>query len=73
MIYLKNLIQFLQEEQIEHYKLEEGDGVLVEDDFNDERVIRESLISNVLFDHIRSFIRHDSVKFADAIDKIIKN
>ncbi len=67
------------DEQIETYKLEEGDGVLVEDDFKDERVIRESLISPLLisFDKTdtrqmhRSFIRHDSKKLAECISKII--
>lgn len=66
-------------EQIERYKLERGDGVLVEDDLNDERVIREPLISHsfVKFDktdarqHARSFIRHDSKKVADCITGIM--
>jgi len=66
-------------EQIETYKLEEGDGVLVEDDLDDIRVIRRSLISPIIinFDRTdtrqmhRSFIRHDSEKLADCIAKII--
>ncbi|MBI2627607.1 YvcK family protein [Candidatus Nomurabacteria bacterium] len=66
-------------EQIERYKLKEGDGVLVNDDLKDERVIRESLLSHLFFSHskadklqnIRSFIRHDSKKLAECIKKII--
>lgn len=66
-------------EQVVNYKLEEGDGVLVEDDLKDTRIIRESLISPQLvsFDKSddrqkhRSFIRHDSKKIADCIEKII--
>jgi uncharacterized cofD-like protein len=67
-------------EQIERYKLEEGDGVLVEDDFKDDRVIRDSLLSHVIPESIikdlspntRGFIRHDSQKFAECLKKIIK-
>lgn len=71
-------------EQIEHYKLTEGDGVLVSDDLRDKRVIRESLLSHLLSDsffthtkadklaNIRSFIRHDSQKLAECIQKIIE-
>lgn len=66
-------------EQIEHYKLQEGDGVLVEDDLNNERIIRESLLSHTFFNYsqtddlqdVRSFIRHDSEKLAECIKKII--
>jgi uncharacterized cofD-like protein len=66
-------------EQIERYKLEEGDGVLVEDDSKDGRVIRESLLSHAFFvptqgdklGNTRSFIRHDSQKLARCIAKII--
>ena len=68
-------------EQTENYKLEEGDGVLVVDDLVDSRIVRESLISPLLvsFDKTddrqmyRSFIRHDSVKMADVIARIISN
>ena len=60
-------------------QLKKGDRVLVEDDFNDKRVVRESLISHSFFTydkadakkHIRSFIRHDSEKLAKCIAKII--
>ena len=66
-------------EQVELYKLEEGDGVLIEDDFDDKRVIRESLLSHAFFandkadtlEDSRSFIRHDSEKLAKCINKII--
>lgn len=68
-------------EQIEIYKLQEGDGVLVIDDMSDDRVVREALLSHsiVAFDKadkiqgIRSFIRHDSHKLANSIKKIIDN
>ncbi|MBI3888688.1 YvcK family protein [Candidatus Nomurabacteria bacterium] len=67
-------------EQIERYKLKEGDGVLVEDDFRDDRVVRESLLSNSLVSYnktdalqnTRSFIRHDSKKLAKCIEEIIE-
>lgn len=67
-------------EQIERYKLEEGDGVLVEDDFKDNRVIRDALLSHIVFDKtrediipsIRGFIRHDSEKLANCLKKIIE-
>jgi len=58
--------------QMKHYKLKIGGGVLIEDDLLDKRVIRKSLISNILFNHVRSFIRHDSKKFAKCVDIIIK-
>jgi uncharacterized cofD-like protein len=68
-------------EQIEHYKLEEGDGVLISDDSKDARVIREPLLSHAFIipkkeDRIgttRSFIRHDSTKLANCMKQIIKN
>jgi len=66
-------------EQIKIYELEEGKGVLVEDDLQDTRVIRAPLLSDVMIqpqngDTIkapRGFIRHDSKKLAECIDKII--
>lgn len=66
-------------EQAEVYKIQEGDGVLVKDDINDERVIREPLLSHLLpklskadiLASTRSFIRHDSQKLADCVKKII--
>ncbi len=67
------------QEQIEKYKLKEGDGVLVEDDLEDERAMKDSLISPLLIEFdktdkrqsVRSFIRHDSEKIAKSISKII--
>ena len=67
-------------EQIEKYKLEEGDGVLVEDDFKDNRVIRDALLSYVIPEavigdktpNIRGFIRHDSEKLANCLKTIIE-
>ncbi|MFZ2522366.1 MAG: gluconeogenesis factor YvcK family protein [Minisyncoccia bacterium] len=69
------------DEQMKKYGLFEGDGVLVRDDMEDDRVIRTSLLSKTIFtlnkkDRIgitRSYIRHDSTKMAFAIDKIIKD
>jgi uncharacterized cofD-like protein len=66
--------------QIERYKLEEGAGVLVEDDFKDSRVTREALLSHIFFDKssadilqsVKGFIRHDSEKLADCVKKIIE-
>lgn len=66
-------------EQTEVYKLQEGDGVLVMDDMEDERIMREPLLSHALvkFDKsdkvssARSFIRHDSSKLAECVKKII--
>lgn len=67
-------------EQIERYKLEEGDGVLVEDDFKDSRVVRSALLSHIIHEFIigdkspnlRGFIRHDSEKLANCIKKIME-
>jgi len=64
----------------DHYKLKEGDGMLVKDDLEDKRVIRESLLSHAFFAQVkgdklkdtRSFIRHDSEKLANCIKKIIE-
>jgi uncharacterized cofD-like protein len=68
------------EEQIAHYKMEEGDGVLPEDDMGDDaRVLRQNLLSHALVleekadavQGMRSFIRHDKDKFAQAISKLL--
>lgn len=67
-------------EQIERYKLESGDGVIVLDDFKDSRVVREALLSRVIplavvgdfSPNTRGFIRHDSEKLANCIKKIIE-
>lgn len=69
------------EEQIKAYELEEGTGVLVEDDLNDPRVIKAELLSTLMpepdsgdtIKAVRGFIRHDSMKLAGCIDKIIKS
>jgi uncharacterized cofD-like protein len=66
-------------EQVERYKLEEGDGVLIEDDFKDDRVVRAPLLSHVFFERAatdvipstKGFIRHDSTKLANTINDII--
>jgi uncharacterized cofD-like protein len=66
-----------KKEQIENYETQEGSGVLIEDDLDDHRVIRESLLSNAVFVNEkgdtmkRSFIRHDSEKLAKCIEHII--
>lgn len=66
--------------QIKVYKLQEGDGVLVEDDLKDKKVVKKSLLSHLFvtynkadaLQNVRSFIRHDSKKLANCIKKIIK-
>lgn len=66
-------------EQIERYKLKEGEGVYVEDDMTDERIVRASLLSHVVYvkgagdtlPSTRGFIRHDSDKLARCISGII--
>jgi uncharacterized cofD-like protein len=65
-------------EQIERYKLKEGDGVIIIDDFKDDRVVREPLLSHSMISYdktdtlqnIRSFIRHDSKKLAECLKKL---
>lgn len=67
--------------QIKRYRLKEGDGVLVEDDFLDKRVVRRALISHKIIKYdksdtrqkYKSFIRHDSDKLAKCINDIIEN
>src|SRR3989338_4683222 len=67
-------------EQTKLYELEEGKGVLVEDDLTDERVVRGKLLSTLIvkpeYDEkmqaTRGFIRHDSKKLAECIKKIIR-
>jgi uncharacterized cofD-like protein len=67
-------------EQIEYYKLVEGDKVLVKNDMeNDGRVITENLLSYKINENksndtvagLRSFIRHDSDKLKEVMEKII--
>lgn len=68
------------QEQIKLYELEEGKGVLVEDDLKDKRVIRSKLLSTAILKNqhdekmkaVRGFIRHDSEKLAKCIKKIIE-
>jgi uncharacterized cofD-like protein len=68
-------------EQFEHYKLKEGDGVLIEDDFEDKRVVRGAFLSHLfikyskadVLQNVRSFIRHDGEKLAETVESIIKN
>ncbi|MEK7539554.1 MAG: gluconeogenesis factor YvcK family protein [Patescibacteria group bacterium] len=68
-------------EQTKLYELEEGKGVLVEDNFNDRRVIRAPLLSTLIFKPqydkmmkaTRGFIRHDSQKLAKCLAKIMNN
>jgi uncharacterized cofD-like protein len=84
--YISRLVDFVlvnnqepSREQIERYKLEEGAGVLIADDFRDSRVVRTALLSHVMpviikgdiSPNTRGFIRHDSEKLADCIKKII--
>ena len=67
-------------EQSEVYRLQEGDGVLILDDLEDKRIVRESLLSDLFIKYnkadtlqnVRSFIRHDSEKLAECISQIIK-
>lgn len=68
-------------EQIERYRLKEDSGMLVQDDFKDNRVIHDALLSHTISEsitidkspNIRGFIRHDSEKLAECIRKIIMN
>lgn len=90
--YVKNTEKFIQKKvdiilvnnkrpskiQEKIYKLKKGDGVMVRDDFFDNRVIRQDLISYIIPQKLkvdvvkRSFIRHDSKKVANSIEKIIR-
>lgn len=66
--------------QVSVYKLNEGDGVLVVDDFIGKRAMRAKLLSRKLIKGnksdmlrgLRSFIRHDPTKVARAINSILK-
>ncbi len=68
------------QEQVLHYKMEEGDGVLPYDDVGESvRVIRAPLLSHAIITYdktdkiqsTRSFIRHDKEKFKDVIQNIL--
>lgn len=68
------------EEQVEYYKMEEGDGVLVHDNSQHQNIVREELLSQAVvkpvegdtLSSLRSFIRHDSEKVAQVIDMILR-
>ena len=65
--------------QIAKYKLQEGDGVMVLDNLDNTKVLRKPLLSRKIvkfnkadaIQNVRSFIRHDSQKIAEAIRGII--
>ncbi len=65
--------------QTENYGIKKGSGILIQDDLNDPRVKRESLLSKEIFENPkgdvmkRSFVRHDSKKLAECIEEIINN
>lgn len=67
-------------EQVEKYKLQEGDGVLVENDLtNDNRVLEGNFLSHNTFEgcagdgiaSTRSIIRHDGEALARTVEHII--
>lgn len=68
------------QEQVDFYKLEEGDGVMVINDMKDERVKGYDLLSHEMIrpngadkvSSMRSFIRHDSDKLAEAIISLLR-
>ncbi len=68
------------DEQIEMYKVEEGDGVMVLNDMKeDKRIISTPVLSHEIIvksehDNVastRSFIRHDSKKIAEAVHNLL--
>lgn len=67
--------------QIKFYKLQEGDGVLVENDIKDKRIIHENILSHIIIKKtkgdnlhgLRSFIRHDGEKLANCIARTISH
>ncbi len=67
----------LTDEQIKYYQKEVGEGVAVEDDLEDVRVIRADLLSEKSYNQDkedkveRSFIRHSSKKLEVVISDII--
>lgn len=71
--------EFPGEDQVETYELTEGDGVLVLDDYDNGNAVKVPLLSKALIareagdtiSSMRSFIRHDSHKLAQAIARII--
>lgn len=71
--------QLPSQEQIKQYELQEGDGVMVIDDYTDTNAKRSPLLSHSLVQQkkedalssIRSFIRHDSKQLAEGIIAIL--
>jgi uncharacterized cofD-like protein len=68
------------DEQVAIYKMKEGDGVLVINDMeDDERVVLAPVLSHDIVVHdnhdaiaqVRSFIRHDSKKIAEALHDLV--
>lgn len=67
-------------EQVEFYELQEGDGVMVVDDMQeDKRLLRKNLLSSNInlqdsrddVASTRSFIRHDKDKLKNAIEELV--
>ncbi len=67
-------------EQIELYKIKEGDGVMVTNNMKDNRIIEKDLLSTEItsfektdtIQTTRSFIRHDSDKLAEAVVSLLE-
>ena len=67
--------EFPSEEQVEFYEIEEGDGVLVLDDYEGNNAVRLPLLSHVIIKQdpndaiasTRSFIRHSRRLLAKAV------
>lgn len=72
--------EFPSEEQVDVYELEEGNGVLVLDDYEGKNAVRLPLLSHALFKKetsdsipaVRGFIRHSSRQLAKAIMDIVE-
>ena len=68
------------QQQIKQYELQEGDGVMVIDDYTDTNAKRLPLLSHLLVQQekedvlssIRSFIRHDSKQLAEGIQNLCR-
>ena len=73
--------EFPSEEQVEVYEIEEGDGVLVLDDYEGSNAVRLPLLSHVIIKQdpndavasMRSFIRHGRRLLAKAIMDIVSS
>ncbi|OGI63560.1 hypothetical protein A2818_01905 [Candidatus Nomurabacteria bacterium RIFCSPHIGHO2_01_FULL_40_12] len=74
--YLINKEEFLKEQR-ERYSADAGEEIFIKEDYEDPRIIKGDLLLNKIFiqntdDNVkRSLIRHDSIKLAKAIAKII--